>query len=670
MSRRIIVHGILTAILVFNHWHAAAQLPPQEHVLDSLRRIVAAPSSPDSQKLKALLALGAESSLSPDRLKDYGSQAFELAYRLGDSVSRGLAARHIGVGYALTERFDIALKWTLIALRLAKDYDTEERYLKALINLNGIYFELEDWEKATGISRELIERAKAAETFSVLAASYEALGITLNRMGELDSAEHYLRRAIHLYCETDASVAQQANCFNSLADTYIKNKQYSEAKKVIQEANSLFQQLDSNQGPRLSLVSKLGEVQLYLALGQYATAENKLKSAQKIALDRNLTTFLPDIYFFRSRIDSLQGDHQKALIWLHLHLRLHDSLTKESNERYVTSLLSESELDREKLENDRLRMEQELSHAELETRNLLLIGTSLGLVFLVIFIFLLIRKNALIRQKNEQLGITSQIIEQKNSHLLEHQALLMEQKAELSSLNETKDRWFGIISHDFRHPLTVLQGALDIMDSEEITDQERMMLIKDLQKRFMRTSNLLDNLLYWAQNQLSGWKINPEWISFRQMVAPVLDLADMVAWEKGVSIRRVFTPEMKIFADTEAIRLIIRNLLDNAIKYSHPGQEVILEARDVETGWIIRVVDQGIGMDPAQLQQLPHRNSQSSLGTNGERGSGLGLVISYDFAKFINAELIPYSHPGQGTTFELKLYHPSYRPLAQTPEEA
>lgn len=243
---------------------------------------------------------------------------------------------------------------------------------------------------------------------------------------------------------------------------------------------------------------------------------------------------------------------------------------------------------------------------------------------------------------------------------------LLQQKQELEVLNRSKDQWFGVISHDFRHPLTVLQGALQLLRNDDLTEDERNMLIQDLGVRFDRTAKLLDNLLFWAQNQLEGLTLQFSEISMPALFAPVLAVSEGMAERKELNIERFFPrADATIVTDVEALRLIMRNLIDNAIKFTPRGRTIYLQASQTEDNWILQVQDEGIGMPADKVRQFRKNKSiKSQVGTNAEKGSGLGMNLSKDFSNKLGGKLSVASEVGIGTTFTLVLpiVHPEADP--------
>ena len=333
-------------------------------------------------------------------------------------------------------------------------------------------------------------------------------------------------------------------------------------------------------------------------------------------------------------------------------MNLKDSLLNSDKERVIQSTIAMQKLQTEAVSN---MGNTKLSEAKLQNQRIIL-----GIVLVALFILSLltgelIRRNRQVRLTNERLASKQSVIQKKNKNLEEIGRELLNQKKELETLNRNKDRWFGIVSHDFRHPLTVLHGAIALMAEEDLPPEEQKMVFTDLAKQFSRTSFLLDNLLFWAQHQLDGWKANYEAIPSGELLKPVLEAAEAWATQKGISMTCNCDENFIILTDPEAVRLIIRNLVNNAIKFSYPGKAIWVNSEDSEEGWKITVKDEGVGMTEEQIEKAFDNIQESTLGTQKEKGSGLGLTLCRDFAKFLGGDLTITSTPGEGSTFTLFL---------------
>ncbi|MEE3626510.1 HAMP domain-containing sensor histidine kinase [Nitrospirillum sp. BR 11752] len=223
---------------------------------------------------------------------------------------------------------------------------------------------------------------------------------------------------------------------------------------------------------------------------------------------------------------------------------------------------------------------------------------------------------------------------------------------ELDFLNREKTRFFSLISHDLRGPFNVLLGM-----TRELADHGTRMSPADVadfaasvHQSAVAAHTLLDNLLNWSRVQMSGTPFTPSVMALGEVVAAATHDLGPTAEAKGIRILDA-SGDRHILADRTMVLAILRNLLANAIKFSHPNQGVQVTSRAAGDRLEIAVTDRGIGMDPDQLDQLYRREAQDSRpGTLGEVGTGLGLTLVRDLVARHGGVLAIDSRPGVGTT--------------------
>jgi len=232
----------------------------------------------------------------------------------------------------------------------------------------------------------------------------------------------------------------------------------------------------------------------------------------------------------------------------------------------------------------------------------------------------------------------------------------------LADLLATRDKFFSIIAHDLRDPLQFLILAADTLYNQyDTVDEEKK---KDYIRRFFncstQISQLLENLLEWSMSQRGIIKYRPEKLNISQLVHENIELIKERAQKKNISISSYIGDEITAFADKNMINVVIRNLITNGVKFSYPGGEVKIDGIMNDTCVEISVTDSGIGMsaeDAAQLFRVDR--NRSGIGTDNEKGSGLGLILCRDFVERNNGMIDVTSEPEKGTCFRFVL--PRYK---------
>ncbi len=235
---------------------------------------------------------------------------------------------------------------------------------------------------------------------------------------------------------------------------------------------------------------------------------------------------------------------------------------------------------------------------------------------------------------------------------------ISQQKSELEQLNTTKDRLFAIISHDLRKPALAFRGISKKVKFL-IQQQEFETLDKygaSLEKAAYSLNGLLDNLLNWALQQRDVLPYNPTPINLAEATQEIYDLFHRMAADKNIHLKMNIPESTIVFADLNAYATIVRNLMDNAIKYTPEGGTIDLSAEKVAEKVAIKVADTGTGISAEKIEQLfDLQKNKSSQGTAGEMGSGLGLTLVKDLVALNKGTIKVESEVAKGTTFEVLL---------------
>lgn len=225
------------------------------------------------------------------------------------------------------------------------------------------------------------------------------------------------------------------------------------------------------------------------------------------------------------------------------------------------------------------------------------------------------------------------------------------QNINLEQLNQKKDKLFSIISHDLQSPLNSIITALHLIAEYDLEEKEKKMLGDELLALTKNTSNLLTNLLTWSKLQMDGKGVRLSTVNIYHAVEQVLSLQKMLADKKSVDIVLHVDPLVHVTADQHMLELIIRNLVNNAIKFTPPGGLITIHHSCHDNICQLMVTDNGIGIDPSHKDEIFSLKTQSTFGTNNEKGIGLGLVLCKELLALQHGNLWFESTPGIGTTF-------------------
>lgn len=229
----------------------------------------------------------------------------------------------------------------------------------------------------------------------------------------------------------------------------------------------------------------------------------------------------------------------------------------------------------------------------------------------------------------------------------------------LQEANDTKDKMFSIISHDLLGPFGSIRESLEIIANEEVVmdDENLHSFFKAMWNSISSAYSLLENLLYWARNQQGRMVYQPKMLSLNSIIHDTYNLLGGVAKNKSITLKTNLIEQFDVFADKNALKTILRNLVSNAIKFTGSGGVIVIKAKRHENGFIlVSVKDSGIGMDENTRENLFNAaKTGPRWGTKGEKGVGLGLVITKEFIEKHGGKLWVESEVDKGSVFNFTL---------------
>ena len=253
-------------------------------------------------------------------------------------------------------------------------------------------------------------------------------------------------------------------------------------------------------------------------------------------------------------------------------------------------------------------------------------------------------------------GYILDITERKNAELI-----IQKQNVQLTELNAMKDKFFSIIAHDLRNPFAGIIGLSDIMEimlleSNGEKPEQLIELTKMIKKSSESALDLISNLMDWAKSQTGGISINPISLTMQYIFSSAFQIVNGNALKKNITIEKSFADNDTVYADNMLVNTILRNLLTNAIKFTHPNGKIIVSALNKDNFLEISVADTGVGIDPKHIHKIFRIDSKFSLlGTNKEKGTGLGLILCKEFVEKQGGTIWVESELGKGSKFTFTL---------------
>ncbi|WP_269745166.1 PAS domain-containing sensor histidine kinase [Desulfonatronovibrio magnus] len=223
---------------------------------------------------------------------------------------------------------------------------------------------------------------------------------------------------------------------------------------------------------------------------------------------------------------------------------------------------------------------------------------------------------------------------------------------QLQKVNAEKDKLFSIIAHDLKSPMAGVCATSKILaqEAEVLSRKDISIISAEMHKSTENALDLLNDLMQWARISQGGMDFSPEECSLDELARSSLYTAQDVAKKKGITISCNVPQDIEVLADQPMINAVIRNITFNSVKFTNPDGNISVTARKAGSNVEVCVQDDGIGMDEAIISKIfSIDKSKSQYGTNGEKGTGLGLILCKEFVEKHGGKIWVESGPGKGT---------------------
>ena len=252
----------------------------------------------------------------------------------------------------------------------------------------------------------------------------------------------------------------------------------------------------------------------------------------------------------------------------------------------------------------------------------------------------------------EQKKLLSNKLQQQHEELLAQKALIETQAANLEEVNNLKDKMMAVVGHDLRTPIANLHNILELFEGDYLTAEEVHILMRDISPIVKGTELTLSNLLDWAGSQIKGRVVTTSTIDIFLLGAEMEQTFKHLLKQKQLRFTNTAKPGQLVLADENHVKIILRNLISNAIKFTGNGGRITLASIADGDKLIIGIEDTGIGMTISQVEKLFASDTHfSQSGTLGEKGTGLGLLLCQELIGLNGGQLDVRSVPGEGSKF-------------------
>ena len=456
-----------------------------------------------------------------------------------------------------------------------------------------------------------------------LARNYANLGLVFNSLQNYDSAYYYLRQSLKREQQTGYD-GNMAITYYNLGENRYHLQKWDEALNYYKKC------LRSSRQAGIALgvyYGSIGQCKVYLKTGMMDSARYYLQQAQQFIANSNNREIRADYHKTSSEYYEQAGNYKKALNHRKQYEEYRDSTQQKLQERKLLGLQTQYQTKLTKAENKTLRNKNEASLQKLRFNQAITIGLLSITVLLLVFSFIASR---LSKQRKQLLN--QQVLQQKK--LQKQNEQLKAQEVHLSQLNALKDQILSVLGHDLRSPLASISGALEIMQNDHLPKSDFNNIVEHLRRDTDNTLGTLENILNWARLKDGSETLFRNEESAEELMQSSYQAVRTLAETKNITLKSKVPPGMKLWVDKNQFLSIIRNLTNNAIKFTPQGGTVKIKFTQDAKHDSFTVSDEGKGM-PNGIIDLLHSDKtiKSTAGTDGEKGTGIGLKLVRDFVK-------------------------------------
>jgi signal transduction histidine kinase len=632
--------AFLLSVLLYSDFIKAQDRTAKNPIVDSLFALLT--TAKDKQRVEVLNALAWEwRNIEPAKATEYIDESIALSRKI--EFSKGLA-------YALRTKasihwnrgdYTLAVENALEGLQIFETINDSLGIANTYLILGNIYnrqrnipYSYEYYRKALEIFAPLGEKLRAAACLNNLAN-------LLSSKGEYKEASVYIKHslAINRAIHSQQGKINLAHNLNNLGFLYYKTNQLDSALIVIKEFEKVIDEIGYNTSEILLQEAFLTLSFIYL---QKKEIKQALDYAQKSLQTAERTMHklgMRDAYKQLAAIYSAQNQINQAYLYQKKYIAMSDSIFSEESISKIAEAQAQYETNAKERQILKLKSEKIIQEAKIKQQQYLGYFLTISMVFIGII--------ALSFYKNHQ--------QQKKINLLlnEKNQEINQQKQELEKMNKTKDKFFSIVAHDLKSPMHSLKGFVNVLANyaQEMNPEEIKKIALELQYSVSYTLELTDNLLTWARLQMENVAYNPATIDLAKVAVEQIMFAQPAAQAKANQLESNIPASLKVLADIDHLHFILRNLLNNAIKFTQNGK-IILSAEVNGDKVQVSVKDTGIGINPDFIPHIFDVGYKSSTkGTAGEKGTGLGLPLCKEFVEKNGGEIWVESKPNEGSTF-------------------
>ena len=476
-----------------------------------------------------------------------------------------------------------------------------------------IYFFQGNFDEALKYYNEALVCAEHNGKPLAISISQTNIACVYGEKKEYEKAIEMFEKSLVAQEDAKDSSSISTTIFN-IAQCHIDLKNYEEAYRQLNKALEVAEK--SNTEILTLCLQGLAKIEAHNS--NFEEAERLLDRSESIAVENHFRQALQNLYREKKDFYVNQGRYREAYEYLSKYQEFSDSLFSEDTKNKLNAQRVRFEL-----KEKELQIEDQKNTIEQQKLMRLFLFIVIGL--LLVLIAMIIRIWHIQRVRNK----------------------------ELVQINQTKDKFLSIISHDLKNPAIAIRNVLQVLaeNYENLSKEEILELGIQVLQASEEQVKLIYDLLNWSQMEVGRMPYAPTNVNLSEVVGNVVNLNKMSAGNKGINIKADVPDDIFVYADRNMLETVLRNLLSNAIKFSYENSEINISVENADSKYIVSVVDNGVGIPKERIDTIFSMDAKSTIGTQGETGNGLGLAVCDRMVRKNGGEIFVESEPNKFTKF-------------------
>jgi len=546
-------------------------------------------------------------------------EALEIYKRLNNY--KGIVKENIRLGVVENRKGNsaAAIPYFLQALKISEQHKDKSGIMESYITLGEVYAFRRNYQRAISYYKQAEAIGTNLPFSSLKLNTCLNFGTAYRETGELSKAIYYFEKGIS-QSNYPEMMGLNISLTNGLAQVYAKSGAIAKAIEL-QKGALLKSRKISN---------SLREFQSLMALAESyspshpAIALNYFQQALIVGQTKKANKQILEALSHIAALHEKSGDYKAAYLARTKQYSIADSFYFKDISIKISNLQAQYELTKSQAKVEQLKFVNSKQLLEQKIMFWIISGSIALLLILGAYFFKIRNLNRRMNKAN----------------------------ADLMQSNNVKDKLFSILGHDLKSPLGSILSFLELVNRGWLSEEEKSLMLSKLESQCSTTLDTLNLILHWGQMQLKGVMIQQSDVSPEKAISRNVLLLKEMAAQKSISIKQNIEPGLEVFCDADHLDFLARNILSNAIKFTPVGGIIHISVQAYQNNQVIfQFRDSGIGIEPSRLESIFSLNNVSTVGTNNEKGTSLGLVVCKEFISANGGNIWVESIIGEGSKF-------------------